>query len=61
MLVLARKVGEEVRLGNDVSVRVLGIKQGKVRLGFVGPTSLPIHRGEVYDKIHQQKEEGPST
>lgn len=46
MLVLRRKIGEEVRIGNDVLVKVLAVNGRAIRLGIQAPTSMPIRRGE---------------
>ena len=49
MLILTRRVGESLRIGDDVSVTVLGIKGSQVRLGVNAPKSVSVHREEVYD------------
>ena len=54
MLILTRRVGESLRIGDDVSVTVLGIKGSQVRLGVNAPKSVPVHREEVYDRIHDE-------
>ena len=51
MLVLSRKRGEQIVIGNGVTVTVLDIRSGQVRLGFDAPKELPIHRAEVQKKI----------
>jgi carbon storage regulator len=51
MLVLTRKVGELVRIGDDVTVRVLAVRSGQVSLGFVAPTAIKIFREEVLRMI----------
>lgn len=51
MLVLTRKVNECVMIGSTIQVRVLGTHKDKVRLGFVGPPEVPIHREEVYERM----------
>ncbi len=51
MLVLSRKSGEEVVIGNGVSVKVVEIRHGKVRLGFTAPPEVPVHRREIADAI----------
>mgnify|MGYP000430466860 CR=1 FL=1 len=51
MLVLSRKEGERVCIGEDVQVTVLEIRGNRVKLGFSGPASVPIHRGEVHARI----------
>jgi carbon storage regulator len=52
MLVFSRKVGEHFVIGDDITVTVLEIREGKVRLGIVAPAQIPVHRSEVYQAIH---------
>jgi carbon storage regulator len=52
MLVLTRKCGETIRIGDNVTVTVLRVNAGSVRLGIAAPSDVAIHREEVYDKIH---------
>jgi carbon storage regulator len=47
MLVLSRKAGERILIGADVELTVLGVQQGRVKLGFAGPREVPIHRDEL--------------
>lgn len=51
MLVLTRKLGEEVTIGDSVSVRVLEIRSGQVKLGFEAPDEIKIHRREIANRI----------
>lgn len=53
MLVLSRKVNEEVVVGSDVTVRVLSLNGGVVKLGIEAPQSVPVHRREVYERLSQ--------
>ena len=53
MLVLSRKKGERIQIGDTVSVTVLDVHGGTVRLGINAPASVPIHREEVYQRIQQ--------
>ena len=53
MLVLSRKLGETIVIDGDVTVTVLEVSGGRVRLGFNGPPSVPIHRGEIHRQIEQ--------
>lgn len=53
MLVLSRKIGEVITVGNSVKITVLSYDRGVVRLGIEAPKTIPIHRKEVYDKIIQ--------
>jgi len=48
MLILTRKTGETIMVGEDVQVQVLSIKGGQIRLGIVAPQSLPVNREEVW-------------
>ncbi|MBI4385219.1 carbon storage regulator CsrA [Candidatus Parcubacteria bacterium] len=57
MLVLTRRLGERIKIGDDVVVVVLEIKGGQVRLGIDAPQSVPVHREEIWQKIQQQREE----
>jgi carbon storage regulator len=51
MLVLSRKIGEVITIGNSISVRVLSFDRGVVRLGIEAPKNIPVHRKEINDKI----------
>jgi len=55
MLVLSRKVNEKFMIGNDVSVTVLSIKGGQIRLGINAPREIAVHRQEVYERIRQER------
>ena len=50
MLVLSRKIGEEIIINNNIKVTVIGIERGKVRLGVVTPDGTPVHRKEVLER-----------
>jgi carbon storage regulator len=54
MLVLSRKVGEKVNIGSDVVVTVLEARGKRIRIGFECPASVPIHRSEVFIRIHSK-------
>ena len=54
MLILTRRVGESLRIGEDVSVTVLGIKGSQVRIGVNAPKIVSVHRKEVYDRINDE-------
>ena len=58
MLILTRYAGESVRIGDDVVVRVLGMKRGSVRFGIEGPREVPVHRKEIYDRLKHPAGEG---
>ena len=54
MLILTLRVGESLRIGDEVSVTVLGIKGSQVRIGVNAPKSVSVHREEVYDRINDE-------
>ena len=51
MLILSRRTGESVKIGDEVTVTVLGVKGNQVRLGFTAPQEVPVHREEIYLRI----------
>ena len=52
MLILTRRMGESVKIGDEVTVTVLGVKGLQVRLGFAAPRDVAVHREEVYERVH---------
>ncbi len=56
MLILTRRVGETVMIGEDVTVTVLGVKGNQVRLGINAPRSIAVHREEIFLRIHHELE-----
>ncbi len=54
MLVLTRKAGERIKIGDDVVISVLEISKGNVRIGVEAPKRVPIHRHEIYEKIQEE-------
>lgn len=52
MLILTRRVGESVMIGNDVTVTILRTKGNQVRIGINAPKNVAVHREEIYDKIN---------
>ncbi|HAI97561.1 MAG: carbon storage regulator [Cycloclasticus sp.] len=56
MLILTRKVGESLVIGDDVSIVVLGVKGNQVRIGVDAPKSVSVHREEIYNKIQDEKD-----
>ncbi|HMB73693.1 MAG TPA: carbon storage regulator CsrA [Gammaproteobacteria bacterium] len=55
MLILTRRVGETVVIGNDVTVTVLGVKGNQVRLGVNAPREVTVHREEIYERIQGEQ------
>lgn len=53
MLVLSRKVGQRVFVGDDIQVTVVDIRGDKVRLGFAAPSDVPVHREEIYRRTRE--------
>lgn len=51
MLILTRRLGESVKIGDRVTVTVLGVKGGHVRLGFTAPKDVAVHREEIYERL----------
>ena len=60
MLVLSRKKNESIVINNDTTITVVEIRGDKVRLGFVAPKEVPIHRQEVWLQIHKETADGAS-
>ena len=58
MLILTRRTGETVMIGDDVSLTILGVKGNQVRIGFIAPKNIPVHRLEIYEKVRKEKNEG---
>lgn len=52
MLILSRKVGEKIRIGDDIVITITAISGERVRVGVTGPCHIPIHREEVFRRIH---------
>jgi carbon storage regulator len=54
LLILTRRVGETLMVGDDVTVTVLGVKGNQVRIGVKAPRSTAVHREEIYNKLRNQ-------
>ena len=59
MLILTRRVGETLMIGDDITVTVLGVKGNQVRVGVNAPKDVAVHREEIYQRIQQDPEAPP--
>ena len=55
MLILTRRAGETVMIGEDIAITVLGVKGNQVRIGINAPKDVAVHREEIFDRIQNEK------
>lgn len=60
MLILTRRVGETLMIGDEVTVTALGVKGNQVRIGVNAPKEVSVHREEIYQRIQSEKSGSPS-
>jgi carbon storage regulator len=60
MLILTRRAGETVMIGNDVTITVLGVKGNQVRIGINAPRDVAVHREEIFERIQSEQASGES-
>ena len=61
MLILTRRVGETVMIGDDVTITVLGVKGNQVRVGINAPKTVAVHREEIYERIKREQQTNGQT
>ena len=61
MLILTRRIGETLMIGDEVTVTVLGVKGNQVRLGVNAPRNVAVHREEIYERIESEKRVAPAN
>jgi carbon storage regulator len=61
MLILTRRVGETIKIGDDITVTVLGVKGNQIRIGVGAPREIAVHREEIFQRIQDEKNAEPQA
>ncbi len=61
MLILTRRIGESVYIGDDIRLTILGVRGTQVRIGINAPKDVPVHREEIYHRIKNESESGSNV
>ncbi len=61
MLILTRKIEESIKIGDTITIKILSISDGQVKIGIDAPKELKVHRTEVYEEIQRQNVEAAKT
>lgn len=56
MLILTRRIGEKIMIGDDVSIAILDVRNGQVRIGVDAPKEIPVHREEIHQRFELEKQ-----
>ncbi len=59
MLILTRRIGESIRIDDNVTITVLGVKGSQVRIGVDAPREVQVHREEIYQRVHDEEDQEP--
>lgn len=61
MLILTRRMGESIRIGDNVTITVLGVKGSQIRIGVDAPREVEVHREEIYQRVHNEDDQEAIT